>query len=53
MRVLIIPDVKPPSPAARQAAWEVLPDLFQSAEFIRREISASIPPQEHCPPIFL
>jgi HAD superfamily hydrolase (TIGR01509 family) len=38
MRVLIIPDVKPPSPAARQAAWAVLPDLHHAAEFLRREM---------------
>jgi HAD superfamily hydrolase (TIGR01509 family) len=44
MRVLIIPDVKPPSPEARAAAWEVLPDLFQAAEFIRREMRNSPPP---------
>ncbi len=38
MRVLIIPDVKPPSAEARRAAWAVLPDLFQAAEFMRREM---------------
>jgi HAD superfamily hydrolase (TIGR01509 family) len=43
MRVLIIPDVKPPSPEARQAAWEVLPNLRQAVGFIRREIR-QIPP---------
>lgn len=44
MRVLIIPDVKPPSPAARAAAWEVLPDLHQAAEFLLREMRANPPP---------
>jgi HAD superfamily hydrolase (TIGR01509 family) len=38
MRVLIIPDVKPPSPEARRAAWAVLPDLQRAAEFLVREL---------------
>ena len=40
MRVVVIPDQKPPSPQAAAAAWEVLRDLHQAAEFIRREMRA-------------
>ena len=43
MRVLIIPDTKPPSPAARHAAWTVLPDLDYAAEFVRREMLPRLP----------
>ncbi len=35
MRVVVIPDQKPPSAEAAAAAWRILPDLFQAAEFIR------------------
>ena len=35
MRVVVIPDVKPPSPEARAAAWRILPSLTDAA----RELS--------------
>jgi HAD superfamily hydrolase (TIGR01509 family) len=38
MRVIIIPDLKPPSREAVVAAWVVLPDLKQAEDFLRREI---------------
>jgi len=41
MRVVVIPDVKPPSLEARAAAWKVLPDLYEAAEFIRREMGST------------
>jgi HAD superfamily hydrolase (TIGR01509 family) len=31
MRVLIIPDVKPPAPESRRAAWKILPSLLTAA----------------------
>jgi HAD superfamily hydrolase (TIGR01509 family) len=41
MRVLVIPDVKPPSPETLRLAWRVLPDLHKAAEFLRLEIIPS------------
>jgi HAD superfamily hydrolase (TIGR01509 family) len=35
MRVVVIPDVKPPSPEASAAAWRIFPNLFRAAEFIQ------------------
>lgn len=37
MRVVIIPDQKPPSPEAAAVAWTVSQDLIQAAEIVRRE----------------
>jgi HAD superfamily hydrolase (TIGR01509 family) len=36
MQVIIIPDLKQPSPETLQAAWQVLPDLYQAVDFLRR-----------------
>ncbi|MGD0173605.1 MAG: HAD family phosphatase [Anaerolineales bacterium] len=38
MRVVVIPDQKPPSAEAAAAAWRILPDLNQAAEFLARQM---------------
>jgi HAD superfamily hydrolase (TIGR01509 family) len=41
MRVVVIPDQKPPSPEAAAVAWRVLPDLHHAADFLRREMRSA------------
>lgn len=43
MRVVIIPDQKPPSPEAAALAWQILPDLYQAAEFLTHPMRAIAP----------
>jgi HAD superfamily hydrolase (TIGR01509 family) len=38
MRVVVIPDQKPPSADAAAAAWEVVPDLYAASEVLFREM---------------
>jgi HAD superfamily hydrolase (TIGR01509 family) len=40
MRVIIVPDMKPPSPDAAAAGWQVLPDLNRVAIFLTQYFSA-------------
>jgi HAD superfamily hydrolase (TIGR01509 family) len=44
MRVIVIPDQKPPAPETAAIAWRVSPDLRNAAEFIVRQMQATLPP---------